>query len=172
MTRRQKILAPSAPVPQSDLEAEAQLRRIGDLDREMIRLRTERDDAKAALDEAHGAAVAPLNDEIAALTAGLKTWAEANRQRLTQNGRVKHARLATGLIEWRRRPPRVTVKGADAVIAALEKAGLHRFLRRRVEVNREAVLDDPDAVRGIKGLSVGSAGEDFIAKPNETEQDG
>ncbi len=41
--------------------------------------------------------------KIKMLTEGLKTWAEANREALTEGGRVKTADLGTGKVLWRRR---------------------------------------------------------------------
>ena len=59
----------------------------------------------------------------------------------------EHAHLGTqdgkvfdGRVSWRKRPLKVSVRGKDAVIQALQTAGLERFLRRKVEIDRTAIL--------------------------------
>lgn len=42
-------------------------------------------------------------------------------------------------------------------------------LRVKEEVNKEAMLAEPDVARTVAGVTVGSAGEDFVIKPFETE---
>ncbi|MEC9342674.1 MAG: host-nuclease inhibitor Gam family protein, partial [Pseudomonadota bacterium] len=66
-------------------------------------------------------------------------------------------------------PPRVTVRGQDAVIEALRAIGLGRFIRIKEEVNREALLAEPDVARSVAGISIGSEGEDFVVEPFEEE---
>ena len=53
------------------------------------------------------------------------------------------------------------------VIETLEKLGLARFLRTKTEINKEAILADPDAVSGIAGLSIQTGVEDFVITPFE-----
>ena len=72
-------------------------------------------------------------------------------------------------MQWRQRPPSVAVRGADAVIAALKKLGLSRFVRTKEEVNKEAILNDAEAVRGVGGISINSGVEDFVITPFEAE---
>lgn len=71
-------------------------------------------------------------------------------------------------MSWRTRPPRVSVRGEDVVMEALKRLGLDRFIRRKEEIDKQAVLADPDAVQDIRGLSI-SQGEDFVIKPFATE---
>jgi phage host-nuclease inhibitor protein Gam len=62
----------------------------------------------------------------------------------------------------------VTVRAAGIVIEALKRLGLTRFLRVKEEINKEAILAEPDAVRDVKGISI-SQGEDFVIVPLATE---
>ena len=55
------------------------------------------------------------------------------------------------------------------MLDALRDRGLTRFIRVAESVNKEAILADPSAVAGIKGITVGSEGEDFIVEPSEDE---
>jgi phage host-nuclease inhibitor protein Gam len=97
-------------------------------------------------------------------------FAEANRDRLTGGGKVKFASFATGKISWRSRPAKVSIRGAEDVMEAIKAMGLAaRFIRVKEEPNKEAMLEDRQTAAMIKGISIGSEGEDFIVEPFETE---
>ena len=128
-------------------------------------------DAIVKLKEAPESAAAPRAEEIAALTEGLRTWCEANRAALTDGGKRKSADLGTGRIEWRRSPPKVMLRGVEAVIAAIKKLG-QPFIRTIEEVDKEAMLGDPAKARLVPGVSVGSEGEFFAVEPFEAELTG
>ncbi len=51
----------------------------------------------------------------------------------------------------------------------LSRMGLDRFVRLKREPNKEAMLAEPDAVRGIAGVSIVTGVEDFIVTPFEVE---
>ena len=68
----------------------------------------------------------------------------------------------------RMRPPSVRVTGSEAVLDALRRMGLRRFIREREEVNKDAILNEPDAVADVPGISI-SQGEDFVVVPFEAE---
>ncbi len=104
----------------------------------------------------------------------MQTWAEANRQALTRQGKTKTVDLATGKVSWRLRPPSVTIRGAEAVLHWLEFSspageGFGAFIRRSSSVDREAMLKDPALAAKVPGVKVGSAGEDFIIEPFEAQ---
>jgi len=59
----------------------------------------------------------------------------------------------------------------EAVIAALAAAGLEGFLRRKVDLNKEAILEAPfAAAAAAPGLEVASGGEEFIAAPDRMDK--
>lgn len=168
MSARAKKAAAALPVPQSDVGAAALLREVGDLARARADLRMAVEGEIAALQERLATEDAPLKARHEAAVGGLEVWAAAHRERLT-GGRGKTIRLATGVLAWRARPPKVAVaRGALAhVLAALEAAGLERLLRRKVELDKEAILKEPDAITAIEGVSVGADGEEFVVEPFE-----
>jgi phage host-nuclease inhibitor protein Gam len=161
--------AANVPVPQDRSEANAAIAEIGVLGRELERLQADMNDQIARIKERFELKAEPGRDRIEALTAGLGAWCEANRDQLTNGGKVKYHRFAAGEVSWRNRPAKVTVRGAEQVIAALKERDLTRFVRVSEEVDKEAVLADKAAVAGIKGLSIGSEGEDFSVTPFEAE---
>lgn len=171
--RTTKTTGANIVVPQSREEAAAALARIGVLDRRITRAQATLNDKITSLKEAAEAAAIPLQDEIADLTEGLKIWAEANRKALTGGDRTKTVNIGTGELRWRIQPPRVTLRGSiEVIVDACRTLGLGRFVRVKEEVNREAMLAEPEIARSIPGVSIGTEGEAFIAEPFEVELQG
>ena len=158
-----------AYVPQNRDAVIADIKRIGDLQREASRLETEMNDAIAEITEKFAALIAPIKTDIETLSKGVQGWCEANRDELTNGGKVKTANLVTGDVSWRVRPPSVSIRGMDAVMETLERLGLQRFIRTKQEINKEAILLEPKAVAGVAGITVKSGIEDFSIIPFEQE---
>ena len=164
---RSKSPASNLPVPQSDAEARAAIVELGVVQRRKLRAEADLADKIAKLKDAHGEKIAPMTDRISELQGGLQIFADANRTRLTNGGRTKTIKFTTGELAWRFRPAKVTIRGIDAVISEIQLAGLaERFLRTKVEINKEALRDDKDRALGIPGITIGSDGEDFIVTPD------
>lgn len=154
-------------VPQTrDAVVEA-VAEIGRLQRERLRISTAMNDDLAVVRERYEAEALPLAERINELRAGVQTWCEAHRDELTENGKTKTAALASGEIRWRVTPPSVSIKVAEKVIEALRGFGLTRFLREKVEIDKTAILAEPEAVKGIKGITINQR-EEFVVVPFET----
>ena len=168
-TTRHKTRATTAAVPQSKADCAASIRTLGDLQRDFERERATMNDAIAACTQAAQPLLEGLSERIQALQAGIQTWCEANRAALCGEGDKlgKTANLITGEVAWRQVPPSVQIRGADTVIDKLFVLGLERFVRSKHEVNKEAVLAEPDAVRGVPGISISSGLENFSITPFE-----
>lgn len=160
-----KRAAETAVAPGNRQEAEAMLARLGEIRRDMALHSAALEEGVAALKAAAETAAQPLAAEAEALFRGLQLYAEANRAALTEDGKTKTVWFATGLLAWRTRPPSVKLRDVAAVIETLRATGLDRFLRVKHEVNKEALLADPVAAQSIPGVTIGSAGEEFIAEP-------
>lgn len=169
MATRHKTKAVAAAVPQNKADCAAHIRTLGDVQREFERQRADMNDAIAAITQAAQPMLAALAERVLALQAGIQTWCEANRVALCGEGdRLgKTANLITGDVAWRQVPPSVQVRGADTVIDKLFMMGLERFVRSKHEVNKEAILAEPDAVRGVAGITVTSGLENFSITPFE-----
>jgi phage host-nuclease inhibitor protein Gam len=157
-----------APAPQSREEAASYVRRIGENARMIARFQAEMNDAIARLKEDAENAAAPRAAEIEQWTEGLRAWCDANRAALTDNGKRKFADLGTGKVEWRKSPPKVMIRDAAAVLAAIKELGLP-FIRPKEEIDKEAMLADPDNARLVPGVTIGSEGEFFAVEPFEAE---
>jgi phage host-nuclease inhibitor protein Gam len=161
---RTKRAAETVPVPQTAEEASEYLRAIGDAQRSLAAMKAAFDQDVADLKAGVEAEAQPLGATIAQRTRGLEIWAQANRAALAQGKRIV---LPTGTLAWRARPPSVRVGNLAEAIAFVVGAGaaMARFLRTKHELDKEAVLKEPEAAAAIPGIRVGSAGEEFVVEP-------
>lgn len=169
MAKRAKTKAPALPVPQTRDEAADAIRRIGELQREIEALQVSAKEDVAAVNDRYAREITRRSDEVDCLTDGLRVWAEARKKELTNDGRTKTARLPTGEVSWRGRPPRVVVRAVEAVLMAIRERSLSQFLRVKEEIDKEAMLADPTLARSIPGVTIASAGEDFVVTPYPAE---
>ncbi len=165
---RLKTDAVAVQVPQNKDEVIEAIAAIGRHQRERQRLQAAMNDDLARVRQAWESQAAPHGERIRALTCGVHLWCEAHRATLTQDGKVKYAKLASGEIKWRMTPPKVVIRAAENVLEYLTHAGLGRFIRMKEEVNKEAVLAEPEVVQHIKGITI-TQKEEFIILPFETE---
>ncbi|EFO33248.1 bacteriophage Mu Gam like protein [Roseibium sp. TrichSKD4] len=171
MSQSTKKLTGGFIVPQSKEECDDMIRQLGELNREAERIKADMNDELALVKERFEKQAAPVKSKAKELLKGIETWCAANRDSLT-GGKVKFAKFMNGEIAWRVRPPRVVCRSIDAALAALREHGLEKFIRTKEEINKEAILEDPNAVFSVSGITVKSAGEDFQVKPFETELNG
>lgn len=155
-------------VPQGRDAAAADIRAIGDLQRSLLRTCAEMNDEIAHITASYQPTLETINKQLTGLQKGVQAYCEANREDLT-GGKGKTANLITGEVQWRQRPPSVRVTGAESVIETLHRLGLDAFVRTKEEVNKEAILNQPDAVKGVAGITVVSGVEDFVITPFEQE---
>lgn len=164
---RIKKQAYAVAVPRDAAEVSASIAAIGAASRALQRLEADMNAELAAIKERWEQRAAPERKQIEALTQGVQVWCEANRAELLK-GDAKTASFPAGEVQWRMRPPRVAVRGLEAVLETLRRLGLTRFLRTKEELNKDAILNEPEAIKGVAGISV-EQGEDFVIKPFEVE---
>ncbi len=168
MATKVKARAASVAVPQSKTDCATYIKNLGDIQRDFERQRAEMNDAIANITKHYQPALEALTLRMTNLQEGIQTWCEANRASIC-TGDTKTANLITGDVAWRKCPPSVSVRGVDAVIETLKRMGLGRFVRTREEVNKEAILNEKDAVRGIPGITIVCDVEDFSITPFAVE---
>ena len=166
---RMKRAAEDAPVPADLASAAASLARIGQLQRDLVLSETALAETIADAKKWAEAEAAPLKREMELLTRGLQVFAEARREELTEGGRRKTVKLSTGEIAWRDRPPSVRIRDQGAVIEVLQARQLARFIREKLEIDREAMLREPALAATVPGVVIGSAGEEFVVTPAQAE---
>ena len=165
---RVKAEAARFQIPQSRDETIEMIAAIGRKQRERERIQTEMNDRIAVIKQEFEERAKPMADDIRSLSAGVQIWCEANREALTNGGKVKSANLSSGEVKWRMRPPKVSLRGTDNILESLKKLGLIRFIRQKEEINKDALLAEPEVAASIQGVSIVQA-EDFVIVPFETE---
>lgn len=170
--RKTRLKTQTQTAAQSKDEVMSMIREIGDLSREVKRLEVSMNDGIAGLQEQYAEQSAPHHHRISELSAAVQQWCEANRDTLTDNGRVKFADLVTGQIKWRNDPPKVSVTGVQAVLALLRNdPELSRFIRSKDEINKEAILNERDKFdKGqVAGLRIVDGKEQFVIEPHDQQ---
>lgn len=169
-SNKQRVKTPAQVwTAQSRDDVAAAIKQIGDHSRNVARLTTAMNDEIAAITAKYQPDIDKAKASIESLQPGVQSWCEANRAELTNNGKVKTANFVTGNVQWRQRPPSVAIRGIDAVVELLKSLGLGRFIRTKEEPNREAMLNEPDAVRTVPGITIVSGVEDFVIEPFEQD---
>lgn len=164
MATKVKAKAATVAVPQSKTDCAAYIKNLGDIQRDFERQRAEMNDAIANITKQYQPALEALTTRMTNLQEGIQTWCAANRTSLCP-GESKTANLITGEVSWRKCPPSVSIRGVEAVIETLKRMALGRFVRSKEEINKEAILNEKDAVRGIPGITIVSDVEDFAITP-------
>lgn len=166
---RLKTPALSIPVPSTRDDCAIAIRTLGDQLRLLARVETELNDRIAEIAVEYEPRVNTLKASIQAMQTGIQTWCEANRPELTEDGKRKSGHFTTGDVQWRQRPPSITVRGVEAVLAWLDEKKLDRFIRVKKEVNKDAMLNEPAIAEAVPGVTVVSGVEDFVITPFEQE---
>ena len=158
--------APPPAVPQTAAEADSFIRNLGAAARELDRINTQLEASTALLKEQAEAEAAPFREAHAALLAGLNIYAATHRKLLTHDDRVKTVKTPAGVFGWRAKPPSVRTTGKlEVLIASIRGLKLGRFLREKVELDKDAMLAEPAVAVTIPGIKIASAGEVFFVEP-------
>jgi len=155
-------------VPKSLNEAAQFLAEIGQEQRATDKIRS---DLNATVDELKAKAMAddePHQKKISQLVEGLFAFAEAHRDELTDGGKRKTVEVPTGTFGWRMTPPSVKLRDIESILESLRELKLKRFIRTKEEIDKEAMLKEPEVAKTVKGVSI-SQHEEFVAKPAELE---
>lgn len=150
-------------------EVETAIKEIGDLNRELERLAIEQNDRLAAITEEYAPLMNAVKEKLEPKQDAVQAWCESRRDELTQNGKTKTGSFNTGEVQWRQRPPSVGIRGADAVLESLRTLGLVRFIRTKEEVNKEAMLNEPEIAATVAGVTIKTGIEDFVITPFEQD---
>jgi len=172
MAKPNRIKQPAQPlayVPQSKDECAQAIDQIGRLQRDIQTTQAAMNDEIADVTERYAGRITDKNAELANLQKGVQAFCEAHRGELTDNFKRKSAGFTTGEIQWRQRPPSVSVRGADNVIEWLLLHGMSRFVRTKNEINKDALLNEIGEAATVPGISIKSGVEDFVITPFEQE---
>ena len=155
-------------VPKSLTEAAQFLAQIGKEQRATDEIQA---NFNARVDELKAKAMAddkPHQEMVSQLVEGLFVFAEANRDELTDRGKRKTVVVPTGTFGWRMTPPSVKLRDVKSILKSLKALKLRRFIRTKEEVDKKAMLKEPEMAKTVIGVSI-SQDEEFVAKPAELE---
>lgn len=71
---------------------------------------------------------------------------------------------------WRAGKMSVAGKVTPELIDRLERFGLHRFVRIKKELDKTAILKEPQAIADIEGVSIKVGDEELIITPFAVRQ--
>ena len=117
----------------------------------------------AATKKSYGRYVEEIDRELRGLLTSLSCWCAARLSEIC-DGR-KTAEFPTGGVRWRRRSPRIGVRDETSAVRAPRKTGMESFLRSRTYVFCGEILRDRDTALDLRGVEVGSVGEEFVVCP-------
>lgn len=159
---------PVVPLPKNLDEAAHFLATIGKAQRALEKIHTDLNEKVEQLTAQAREDARPHEETVAVFFAGLYAYAQDQRETLTENGKRKTVELPTGTLLWKKTPPAVTIKDLEAVLRNLKALGLERFIRQKEEVNKEAMLSEPEVAQTVGGVTIGQY-EEFVAKPRELQ---
>ncbi|MDH2927329.1 host-nuclease inhibitor Gam family protein [Lonepinella koalarum] len=165
-----RIKAPTQALRvQSRDEVEVAIKQLGDKQRELQRLVTYQNDEITAITASYAEPLQVLKNEISHQQQAIQAWCESHRDELTQNGKQKTGYFNTGEVQWRTNPPSVRITKADQVIENLKTLGMLEFIRTKEEINKDAILLDPEKARTVNGIAIKSGVGEFVIKPFEQD---
>lgn len=112
----------------------------------------------------------PHIDGLKTIFQQLQAFGDARRSELLKGG-AKSAELTAGIIGWRIDPPSVKLQSkvkVDDVVDWLKTASrrvFRRFLRIKFELNKQAMLDDPELAAEVPGVTIVRDVEQFYVLP-------
>jgi phage host-nuclease inhibitor protein Gam len=170
MVAKKKAKEPEIEVtlPADDAQASALLEEYGQVFGEVTAIQVALDANLAKVKKAHEDKAQPKVKRLQEIFATLSAYAAMERKRLTNDGATKTVKLAAGKIGWRKNPPSVKIKSkkkVEDVIAEIRALKMPRFLRRVWELNKQAVLADPEGAAKITSLRIDKGQEEFFVAP-------
>jgi phage host-nuclease inhibitor protein Gam len=143
-------------------DANQALRSMGLLEAEMDKLSAEAEKKIAAIHAAFDTDMAPYQDQYKKLAGSLEVYSVKNRQSLF--GETKTQKLLSGEFGFRKYPDSIAV--SENTAALLNKFGLDRFVRTKIEPDKKAMLALSDTVLKKVGAER-KQNESFFAKPRK-----
>lgn len=166
--RQKTATRPLVAVPASEEEASRFIAEIGEFQRQSATIENDTATQIETLKAQARERVWPLEDQIGERIEGLLLFAQAHRAALTRNGKRRTIRYPSGEFGWRLTKPAVVIRGVERVLEALKQQGFGRFVRVREEINKQALLAEPDVAQSISGVSI-SQREEFFVKPSKLD---
>jgi phage host-nuclease inhibitor protein Gam len=165
-----KIIKKSAvAMPQSREELVEYLKELNQAVRKKEFILTKNQKKIEEIERKKAEEVGSYDEEIEEKAEGIYLYCQLKRAELTNNYKIKTVPLPGGTVLWRLNPPSVKVKNEGLAILELETKNLLDFIRTKKEVDKEAVLKNPDKAAELKNVKVEKGDEVFVIKPAEVK---
>lgn len=153
--------------PENNAELERFVGLIAAADREIAGIQADLERDVEELKEAAMAKVSALKAPADTMFEGVVRFCNKNRNKLL-TGSKKSFEVPAGTIAWRDTPPSVRIKNAKEVIKRIKALGWDdHFLRVKEEVDRNAMLADPERAETIAGVEIEQY-EELVLKCDDT----
>jgi phage host-nuclease inhibitor protein Gam len=108
--------------------------------------------------------------EITVIFESIFRFAQENKIALTNHNRIRTVKLLTGKFGWRESPSSIHITNKKTVMESIQKLGLKNFIRYEPEIDKEAMLKEPDVAKTINGVSIKKP-EMFFIKPTSINEE-
>jgi phage host-nuclease inhibitor protein Gam len=159
------------PIPKDETEAARLLNELEQLKLALDTSQTVLNQAVNNLVDIANREAEPMAEAFADRFTALKTYANKHKDELTDEGKRRSISWVTGTLGWRTTPAGISVpRNAQDIarliarILAIRKA---KFLRRKWELNVEAMEANPEEATAIEGINRRAASESFFIRFND-----
>jgi len=166
--KEKSVKRTTVTVPKSIEEVSESIAKIGALQRKSTEIQLHFNNQIERIKEKVVADGLAFQKRIDKLFDGIYIFAESHRDELTEKGKKKTVSLPTGDILWRLNPPAVSIRDAKKIIPLCKSLGLERFIRIKEELDKKAMLNEPEVAGKIKGVTI-KQDEEFVVKPSEIQ---
>jgi phage host-nuclease inhibitor protein Gam len=156
--------------PRDAGEANRLIEIIGAARRESARLETAMNDQLAKIKADYEGLASGPKEAAVICEKFLREYCNARRAELTDGGKRKSFKFPAGEIAWRKLPPSVALPKKKAIAGLLEWLHAHklaRFIRTIEEIDKNAMLAEPDVAGNAPGVKIRVTGEKFEVTPFE-----
>lgn len=155
-------------VPQNKAQCSQSIFEIGEKQRRITTLNLEIEAVTSEIKNRHAQELGALGSDITELSQGVQTWCEANRDTITDGGKVKYANLVTGEVKWRQNPPSVISRATEKLLAKIKELGFESLFIKAAKpaFDKEAMLKEPAKAAAV-GIEISTGVEEFVIEPYE-----
>ena len=150
-------------------EVEVAIKEIGDLNRELERLAIEQNDKLAAITEEYAPLMNAIKEKLAPKQDAVQAWCEADVMNSLKTAKLKQVHLIQAKCNGDSVRQVWGFAEQESVLESLRTLGLVRFIRTKEEVNKEAMLNEPELAATVAGVTIKTGVEDFVITPFEQD---
>ena len=108
-----------------------------------------------------------LKEQAETLTATIKDWCEQNKATLLGTTKNRSLTFPTATLGWRKGKSQLVVEDEPTVIAALEAAGLSRYVKTAKSLKKSVLSTEWGSLPTIEGLTYSPGEDQFFIEPQK-----